>query len=307
MKKILALLLVLVMLFAFAACGSDEETQPTNDPEPTDASEGEEYVFTELTDEDWAKIAEDYPADIKYDTEHEVGYQLEMPEAGDQIAIIHTTMGDITIRLFPENAPNTVENFIGLAERGDYENVPFHRVINNFMIQTGDTTAGNGTGGTSFSGDILYDEFCDKLFNIRGSVAMANSGRDTNGSQFFINQTPASETSSWDMLESQWEYFYEGIGTYYGTDSFIAFAAYYGGSCFNPNLMSDEVKALYDENGGNPHLDGCFNVFDRGHTVFGQVIDGMDVVDAIAAVETDDSDAPLESILIESIEITTYE
>ncbi len=249
---------------------------------------------------------EEYPKDIKHDAEHEVGYQLDEPEKGDEIAVIHTTMGDITLRLFRENAPNTVENFVQLAQSGQYDGVPFHRVIDDFMIQTGDITNGDGTGGITYNNEILYDEFCDKLFNIRGAVSMANNGRDTNSSQFFINQTPPEALASWEDLEASWEYMYEGICTYYDTDSFVAFAAYYGSACFNPDFMSDEVKALYEEYGGNPHLDGLFNVFDRGHTVFAQVIEGMDVVDSIAAVETDENDCPVEEITITSIEITTY-
>lgn len=302
MKKIISLLLVGTMLIgtmiAMSGCGS----QTTN--EPTDADT--ETQGTTYADVDLDELMENYPKDINYDDKHEVGYQLEKPQDGEQIAVLHTSMGDITMRLFPENAPNTVTNFVELAKSGAYDNVPFHRVIDDFMIQTGDITNGDGTGGKTYNGEILYDEFCDKLFNIRGSVAMANSGRDTNGSQFFINQTKPEALSDWASLKASWEYMYEGICSYYNTDSFIAFVAYYGSNLFNPDLLSDEVKALYEANGGNPHLDGYYNYVDRGHTVFAQVIDGMDIVDAIAAVEVDDSSKPTTEVLIKTVEITTY-
>ena len=302
MKKIISLLLAGTMLIstmiAMSGCGSET----TN--EPTDADT--ETQGTTYADVDLDELMENYPKDINYDDEHEVGYQLEKPQDGEQIAILHTSMGDITMRLFPENAPNTVTNFVELAKSGAYDNVPFHRVIDDFMIQTGDITNGDGTGGKTYNGEILYDEFCDKLFNIRGSVAMANSGRDTNGSQFFINQTKPEALSDWSSLKASWEYMYEGICSYYNTDSFIAFVAYYGSNLFNPDLLSDEVKALYEANGGNPHLDGYYNYVDRGHTVFAQVIDGMDIVDAIAGVEVDDSSKPTTEVLIKTVEITTY-
>lgn len=107
--------------------------------------------------------------------------------AGDLVAKITTTKGDIWLRLFPELAPKTVENFVGLAERDYYDGIIFHRVIPDFMIQTGDPT-GTGMGGESIWGQDFADEFTPKLTNIRGAVSMANRGPATNGSQFFIVQ-----------------------------------------------------------------------------------------------------------------------
>ena len=98
------------------------------------------------------------------------------PKDGEQIAILHTSMGDITWRFFPENAPKAVENFITLAKDGKYDNTIFHRVWDDFMVQGGDYEKHDGTGGTSAFGSAFEDEFCDTLYNIRGSVAMANSG-----------------------------------------------------------------------------------------------------------------------------------
>ena len=84
-------------------------------------------------------------------TQHEVGFQLEAPQSGDTIAVMDTSMGTIKMRLFPDEAPKTVENFIGLANKGYFNGLTFHRVINNFMIQSGDPTA-TGTGGESYFG-----------------------------------------------------------------------------------------------------------------------------------------------------------
>ncbi len=100
--------------------------------------------------------------------------------------VLHTTEGDITIKLLPESAPRTVESFWKLARDGKYDNVPFHRVIKDFMIQTGDYENHNGTGGKSWFGTPMKNEIDPKLSHKRGMVSMANAGPDTNGSQFFI-------------------------------------------------------------------------------------------------------------------------
>ena len=100
--------------------------------------------------------------------------------------VLHTTEGDITIKLLPESAPRTVESFWKLARDGKYDNVPFHRVIKDFMIQTGDYENHNGTGGKSWFGAPMKNEIDPKLSHKRGMVSMANAGPDTNGSQFFI-------------------------------------------------------------------------------------------------------------------------
>ena len=148
-----------------------------------------------------------------------------------------------------------VENFLTHAKEGYYNGLLFHRVINNFMIQTGDPK-GDGTGGESIwkgkdkskdSGTGFENEYSPYLYNLRGALAMANSGPNTNGSQFYINQNK------------------DDISSKLPTDRF-------------PAKIIDAYK-----NGGNPTLDG------GNYTVFGQVIDGMDVVDKIASAETDDT------------------
>lgn len=189
--------------------------------------------------------------------------QMEAPAPGDTVAVMKTTMGDIRIKLLREDAPKAVENFIGLAAKGYYDNLIFHRVIPDFMIQGGDPN-GTGTGGQSLWGSPFADEFSDRTHNFRGALSMANSGPDTNGSQFFIVQLkPASVRAS----------------------------------LFPPGTTENIVDA-YKRLGGTPWLDGK-------HTVFGQVYEGMDVVDRIAAVETSAGDKPVKPVIILSVTVET--
>ena len=196
--------------------------------------------------------------------------QMDNPQSGDTIAIMQTNMGDIKIRLFADRTPKTVENFITHAKNGYYDGLIFHRVIDDFMIQGGDPN-GNGTGGQSIWGHSFEDEFDTELHNIRGSLSMANAGPNTNGSQFFIVQCKDVSAS----IISQMEQIKDG--------SF-------------PQSAIDNYKKV----GGTPHLD-------YRHTVFGYVYDGMDVVDAIAGVDTDHFDKPLNPVIIEHIKISTAE
>ncbi len=226
------------------------------------------------------------------------GSQLEMPEQGEEIAVMHTSMGDVYIRFFPEQAPKAVENFKTLAKSGYYDGLIFHRVINNFMVQGGDPT-GTGTGGESCWGSAFEDEFDASLGNLRGSLAMANSGVNTNGSQFFINQAkPNTEAIAAER---------ELYAQYEASMSYNSFEEYYAAKMgLDPTKMTKEVLSVYEQQGGNMHLDGPLRT-EGGHTVFGQVFEGMDVVDAMAGVETDGSDKPLEDITIVSIEFINYE
>ncbi len=103
---------------------------------------------------------------------------------------IKTNQGDIKVKLFPEHAPKTCENFVGLAKKGYYDGIIFHRVIKEFMIQGGDPT-GTGCGGESLWGKPFEDECTPALtFDRPGLLAMANAGPGTNGSQFFITTIP---------------------------------------------------------------------------------------------------------------------
>lgn len=107
----------------------------------------------------------------------------------DTFVTFKTNQGDVKIKLFPSIAPKTCENFVGLVKKGYYDGLTFHRVIKDFMIQGGDPT-GTGCGGQSIWGKPFKDEFSpDVAFSKKGILAMANSGPNTNGSQFFITTT----------------------------------------------------------------------------------------------------------------------
>ena len=150
------------------------------------------------------------------------------------VAIIKTNMGTIEVELFAHQTPKTVENFVGLAEKGYYNGIIFHRVIKDFMLQAGDPT-GTGRGGASFWGGKFEDEFVSDLkHDTPGMLSMANAGPNTNGSQFFITLVPT------------------------------------------------------------PWLDGK-------HTVFGKVINGMDVVYAIGKVKTAAGDKPVDEVVMEEV------
>lgn len=195
--------------------------------------------------------------------------QLEKPVQGETIAIMHTSMGDISLRLFGEKAPKAVENFTTHAKNGYYDGLIFHRVIADFMIQGGDPN-GTGTGGESIWGHSFEDEFDIDLRNYRGALSMANAGPHTNGSQFFIVQAGSVPEGMLQQMEGLAEQGYPA-----------------------------EVTANYREMGGTPWLD-------FRHTVFGQVFDGMDVVDEIAAVEVGMGDKPVTDVVINSIDVVEY-
>ena len=163
-------------------------------------------------------------------------------------------------------APRTCENFVKLSKKGYYDGVIFHRVIEDFMVQTGDPT-GTGMGGESIWGKDFEDEFSKDLRNFRGAISMANKGPNTNSSQFFIVTKRKVEEDYIGQLRNS-----------------------------NSDIYSDDVIDKYAEVGGTFWLD-------FKHTVFGQVVDGMDVVESIELSKTDNMDKPLYDCVIETIEI----
>lgn len=231
------------------------------------AIKGDDYVDAQLASKKKSERIE------KLNQSDTVFPQLSTEVAENEASVVmHTTKGDITIKLFPEEAPLAVENFLTHAKEGYYDNVIFHRVINEFMVQSGDPL-GNGTGGESIwkdkdskidSGFGFKNEISDYLYNIRGALSMANAGPDTNGSQFFIVQNQQDWSAQLD-----------------------------------PSYYPEKIIDAYKK-GGFPSTSGG----DGNYTVFGQVIKGMDIVDTIASVETNDADKPLEDIVIKSIEVT---
>ena len=195
------------------------------------------------------------------------GYQLKTVGAGDTLATIKTNMGEIKVKLFPAEAPKTVENFTTHAKEGYYNGLVFHRVIKDFMIQGGDPT-GTGMGGESIWGHSFEDEFDVKLHNIKGALSMANAGPNTNGSQFFIVQ---ADNVPANMLAQMKEM---------------------------PESFPEDIVKAYEEKGGTPWLD-------FRHTVFGQVVEGIEVVDSIANVKVGAADKPVDDVIIETITVET--
>ena len=178
-------------------------------------------------------------------------------------ATIKTNHGDVTVKLFKDIAPKTVENFTTHAKNGYYDGQIFHRVIKDFMIQGGDPT-GTGMGGESIWGGTFEDEFSTEAFNLYGALSMANAGPGTNGSQFFIVQLKEVPAQMVSQLE--------GAG------------------------YPAEIIEAYKERGGTPWLD-------QRHTVFGHVIEGIDIVEKIADVKTGAQDRPEEEVKIQTIEV----
>lgn len=181
-------------------------------------------------------------------------------------AVMKTNMGDMEFVLFPEVAPKAVENFVTHSENGYYDGLIFHRVIQDFMIQGGDPT-GTGMGGESVFGNNFEDEFSLDARNYYGALSMANAGPNTNGSQFFVVQAKSVPQSLISQMEQ-----------------------------LKDNGFPQEVIDDYQKVGGTPWLD--FH-----HTVFGQLINGADVLDKIAAVKCGANDKPAEDVVINGIDI----
>ena len=191
--------------------------------------------------------------------------QLSTPQKNDTVATMHLNYGDIKILMLPEAAPKAVENFVTHAKNGYYNGLTFHRVINDFMIQGGDPT-GTGCGGESIFGSSFADEFTPEAHNLRGSLSMANSGPNTNGSQFFIVQASSVPQQMLAQMKEM------------------------------PDAFPPQFVEAYEKNGGTPWLD-------FRHTVFGQVVNGLDTIDAIAKTQVGANDKPVNDVVINSIEI----
>jgi len=185
--------------------------------------------------------AQDAKEEQKQNTSQKVEYTMEelLNVADDEmlVAIFETNLGEFEVQLFAKRAPKTVENFVGLIQKGYYNGVIFHRIIDGFMIQGGDPT-GTGRGGESFWGGKFEDEFNRELqHDGPGVLSMANAGPNTNGSQFFITLV------------------------------------------------------------ATPHLNGK-------HSVFGKVINGMDVISNIGKVKTTKPyDKPVDDVVMQNVSV----
>ena len=193
--------------------------------------------------------------------------QFAAPQSGDTVATIKTSKGDIKVVLYPKYAPLAVENFTTHAENGYYDGASFHRVVADFVIQTGDP---EGDGGNSIWELPFNDEFSDKLHHYTGALAMANSGSNTNRSQFFIVTSMPKNI----------------------TDEIVSLMEEAG--------WREDVIETYKQAGGAPNLD-------YRYTVFGQVYEGLEVAFAINGVKTDENERPKDDIIIESIEVEIVE
>lgn len=245
------LVFIAAMLVLVAACGDDSSEGNGDDsvdgsPAEESSNDDSESVATEETTPDPTEApVSNEPAEPEGEEEtvQQPSMQWDQPpemqlaDGTDYQAVVKTNRGEVVINLLQDDAPVTVNNFVFLAEQGFYTNVPFHRVISGFMIQTGDPT-GTGAGGPGYRFD---DEEITRDYS-PGTVAMANAGPNTNGSQFFI--------------------------------------------------VHGDLRGQLPKN----------------YTIFGEVADGLNVVDEIANVQvqpsrTGEMSSPTEDVFIESVEI----
>jgi len=221
--------------------------------------------------------------------------QLDDIQPGEEFAIIHTNYGQIWVRLFPQYAPNGVENFVTLAREGYYDGLIFHRIIDGFMMQGG-CPYGEGFGGDSIWGGPFEDEFSTSLRHITGALSYANSGPNTNRSQFFIVNAP-DFLQPWQIAEL--EYIIENQDNPFMISADEPLLDDNGGYLTYAHLFPIGLAERYLEVGGTQHLDNM-------HTVFGQVFIGMDVVEGIMGLPTGQGDRPISPVIIQTIEITNY-
>jgi len=206
--------------------------------------------------------------------EHQKSITVTAPETC--LIEIQTEFGNMTLKL-SDQTPQHRDNFIKLAEEGYYDGLLFHRVINGFMIQGGDPNSRNaapgaqlGAGGPSYQ---VPAEFVDDLVHVKGAIAAARTGDGVNpkkmssGSQFYIVHGKAMTENELTMMENR-----KGI------------------------RYTPEQREAYLTHGGTPFLD-------RDYTVFGQIIEGLEVIDAIAAVATDRSDRPKDNVTMKVVVI----
>ncbi|MDO5560687.1 MAG: peptidylprolyl isomerase [Oscillospiraceae bacterium] len=191
------------------------------------------------------------------------------PKDGEEIVVLTIKdRGEVKIKLFPELLPKACANFVGLVQGKYYDGLTFHRVIEDFMIHGGDPT-GTGRGGESVWGAQFDGGVSKYLYHVKGALAYANSGStSTDGSQFYIT---VGDVFTEDLLKQ-----------------------------YKTGELPEEASQAYIKDGGTPWLDG-------GYTVFGQVFEGMDLVEDICNnTETDTNNKPTSDVIIEKAEVVTY-
>jgi cyclophilin family peptidyl-prolyl cis-trans isomerase len=272
-KRIFALSLAIVLGAGLFGC---TEKEPTSSTKPGQTTASGNNGGTQMT-----------PDKITFDNNQSY-YNFHEPADNDEVIVMEIeNYGTVKIRLFPDLVPEAVENFVTHAKNGYYDGLTFHRVISEFMIQGGDPK-GTGTGGESIWGGKFDSGMTTQLHHFTGALAYANSGSTaTTGSQFYICVYSENDEATLNQL----------ISTGY--------------------TFSDEVKAKYAEVGGPAFLDkGIYTalrnedgtiVYDQqGYTVFGQVFEGQNIVEAVSKVQTGQSDKPTKAVIMKTVQVKKY-
>lgn len=269
MKNILKklLLFIITSILVFALCGCDSNKTNNSASKTNTTSKGSEYSSAENNSEGESNNDVNNQIDVtKIDFIEAAKKQLANPEKGETIAVMHIKGYGDITIKFFNDVAPKAVENFVTHAKNGYYNGVTFHRVMNDFMIQGGDPTATGRGGESIWGKSFEDEFSYYLVPYRGALCMANAGADTNGSQFFIEQARYDE-ATYNMLKQ------------------------YG---YPENLLE-----AYKTYGGSMHLF-------LAHTVFGQVIDGMDVVDKIAACETDSNDKPVEDVVIESIEIKEF-
>ena len=263
MRRLIAVTVLAVMcIFMLSSCGKKKKTTPTPTPEQTTPTPSRQEASQTA---DAQRI-----------------YQFAAPQSGDTIATITVKKyGTIKVKLFPNEAPKAVENFIELANQGCYNGVKFARIVADYIVQS---STAQGYTGSIYGGGFAV-ETSENLMPVRGALCMADAGEDgTNTSSFFFVATKASTLRS---LEEPLDARYQ-----------ITFSDYLS-EAYHTNLTDKQLEFFYTY-GGAPWL--------YGHqTVFGQIIDGFDVLDTLCEAKVTSKCVPNPGIFIESVTITKVE
>lgn len=212
-------------------------------------------------------------AALDYDYSQMEFIQLEEPKDGQMTAVIHTTLGDITAVLYPEYAPNTVDNFVNRAKDGYYDNNKFYMIYENYYAATG-SKADDGSKGASNDGELILNEYTPKLWPFKGSLCSYSPTMGYSDSRFMM-------CGSFEFTDEELEYL-RGIKK------------------DDKQLFPEELISAWKEHGALPTVSGVW-------TVFGQIIEGQDVFDKIMATDKDaETYVPVEDIRIKNIEISEY-
>jgi|GEM_PF-226955 len=279
MKKILALVLCAGLAFFSVSCGNKKiEFSPIDVSSPQAIEAGVNRLFTncdaEIQAEGRALVKRLLTTDVKSDKS--IGFQMEKPEKGELIAVVETSMGTIKIRLFPDEAPIAVANFLSLVGQEYYDGLVIHRIAKDYVVQGGDPE-GTGHGGEKGVDMPMESSFNGKTCLLRGALSYAHSGDPAAAkSQFFIVQSKTNPQSG-DVRQK------EATGGY-----------------------PEGTSALYDQYGGTPGLDGVISSYT--FIAFGQVFEGMDVVDNMNDIKTSPANDgyPNIKITIETVRLEKY-